>query len=367
MSYPTNATPPSFPPLTPNRQSTVSQEVPANAEGASLLGVASFLTRYARFVGMTSLVCALVAALATLVVGPVYTAESRFVPQMSAGSTSRLAGLAAQFGIDVGAAAGQSPSELYASLARSREVLEDVATTPYALTGDTSARAPRMTLIDLYKLKNDDVEQLHLDAVELLQKRVSVSTDIRTGVVTLQTTTPWRAVSEAMNQHIIRLVTDFNQTRRQSQARAEREFLEARSREAQQQLRDAEARLAAFNDQNRVRGSSQLVLEGSRLQRAVDLAQQVYMTLAQNYEQARIEEVRNTPVITVIDSPVGSAKRQRGLGKKTVIGFALGLVLGLGFALLAEQVGRHRERSPEEFADLVARLRRLVPVRRARS
>jgi uncharacterized protein involved in exopolysaccharide biosynthesis len=332
----------------------------ATAEGsATLLGVADFLVRNLRFITLIAVGCAAVAFIATLVRGPVYTAESRFVPQMSNASSSRLAGLAAQFGIDVGAASGQSPSELYASLVQSREILEQVALTSYPTTSDTTAAGPHATLIELLKLKNPDEEQLRLDAVENLRARIAVSADVRTGVITVQTTTPWRAVSEAMNQRIVSLVTDFNQTRRQSQARAEREFLEARSRDAQQQLRDAESRLATFNDQNRVRSSSQLVLEGGRLQRAVDLAQQVFMTLAQNYEQARIEEVRNTPVITVIDSPIGSAKRQRGLAKKATIGFALGVILGLGIALVFEQLRRRRLENPEAFAELRARLRQL--------
>jgi uncharacterized protein involved in exopolysaccharide biosynthesis len=319
---------------------------------------------------LTALACGGAAFLITLIRGPVYTAESRFVPQMSGSSTSRLAGLAAQFGIDVGAAGGQSPSELYAALTQSREILESVAMSSYPVTADTSASARRETLVELLELKNDDNEQLRLDAVEALRRKVAVSTDIRTGVITLQTTTPWRNVSEAMNARIIALVTDFNQTRRQSQARAEREFLSARSREAQQQLRDAEVRLAAFNDQNRIRSSSQLALEGARLQRAVDLAQQVFITLAQSYEQARIEEVRNTPVITVIDSPMGSAKRQRGLVKKTAIGLVLGTLLGLGIALIGEQLRRRREADPAAYEDLVERLRRtlflrLQPGRRA--
>jgi uncharacterized protein involved in exopolysaccharide biosynthesis len=279
---------------------------------------------------------------------------------MSSSSTSRLAGLAAQFGIDVPGVAGQSPSELYATLTQSREILQTVAMTRYALTSDTGASAPHATLVELYELRRDDPEELRLDAVELLRKKVSVSTDVRTGVITLQTTTPWQNVSETMNARIIALVTEFNQTRRQSQARAEREFLEARSREAQQQLRDAEARLAAFNDKNRIRASSQLVLEGSRLQRAVDLAQQVFLTLAQNYEQARIEEVRNTPVITVIDSPQGSAKRKRGLARKTTIGFVLGGLLGLGLALISEQVRRQRNSNPIEFDSLIRRVRKML-------
>ena len=328
------------------------------------MSVLDFLARNARLVIWSGLACATAAFVFTMIRGPVYTAESRFVPQTANSASSRLAGLAAQFGIDVAGAAGQSPSELYASLAQSREILEQIAVASYPTTDDTSASAPHASLIELLKVHNKDPEQLRLDAVDVVRKKISVGTDVRTGIVTLQTTTPWRSVSEQMNRRIIALVTDFNQTRRQSQARAEREFLEARSREAQQQLRDAEARLAAFNDQNRVRASSQLVLEAGRLQRAVDLAQQVFMTLAQNYEQARIEEVRNTPVITVIDSPEGSAKRQRGLVKKTAIGLVLGVALGLGLAVVGEQLRRQRDEDPAQFEQIMLRLRALFSIRR---
>lgn len=333
-------------------------------EPLTLITLAAFLLRNLRFVALTAIGCAAIAFVITLMVGPVYTAESRFVPQTSGGSASRLAGLAAQFGISVPGVATQSPSDVYASLVQSREILEQVATTPFPVSSDTSAAAPHATLIELFGLRNKDQAQLHLDAVEMLRTKISASTDVRTGIVTLQTTTPWRAVSEAMNNRILALVVQFDQTKRRSQARAEREFLEARSRESQQQLRDAETRLAVFNDQNRVRASSQLVMEGARLQRAVDLAQQVFVTLAQNYEQARIEEVRNTPVVTIIDGPIGSAKRRRGLVKKTAIAFVLGSIIALAIAFVGEESQRRRVSHPEEFERLVAGARGLIPWRR---
>lgn len=332
----------------------------------TLISLTAFLIRNLRFVALTALGCALAGFALTLALGPTYTAESRFTPQASPSSTSRLAGLAAQFGVSVPGVTTQSPSDLYVSLIQSREILDQVAVTPFPLSADTSPNAPRSTLIQLYKLKNDDKAQLHLDAVELLRKKIAASADVRTGIVTLQTTTPWRSVSEAMNDRILALIIDFDQTKRRSQARAEREFLEARSRESQQQLRDAEARLATFNDQNRVRASSQLAMEGARLQRAVDLAQQVFVTLAQSYEQARIEEVRNTPVVTIIDGPEGSAKRHRGLLKKSAIAFVLGALIALALAFIGEELRMRRAADPAEFERLMAAVRGLVPNRRGR-
>ena len=340
----------------------------ASSEGErdplTLISFAAFVVRNLRFVALTAVACALVAFTTTLIIGPVFTAESRFTPQASAASTSRLAGLAAQFGISVPGVASQSPSDVYASLVQSREILDQVAVTPFPVSSDTSDVAPRSTLIELFRLKNRDRAQLHLDAVELLRTKIAASTDVRTGIVTLQTTTPWRSVSEAMNARILALIVDFDQTKRRSQARSEREFLEARSRESQQQLHEAEAHLAAFNDQNRVRASSQLAMEGARLQRAVDLAQQMFVTLSQNYEQARIEEVRNTPVVTIIDGPIGSAKRHRGLVKKTAIAFVLGSMLALAIAFIAEEVRSRRLAHPEEFERLMAGVHELLPSRR---
>lgn len=329
----------------------------------SLFSALGFLLAYRSHIIGAALLCASVAFVTTLVGGPVYRAESRFLPQAASGSTSRIAGLAAQFGIDVGAAAGgQSSAELYAGLVHSRQILGQVAQTKLPLTRDTSPAAPRATIVELYGITNDDADQQLLDAVTLLRKRlVSVRSDIRTGIVTIETEAKQKAVAEGMNQRVLDLVTDFNLRRRQSQAGAEREFLEARTVAAQQELRRAESRLAAFLTQNREFRSPQLSFENARLQREVDLAQQVYTSLAQTYEQARVEEVRNTPVITIIDSPIGSAKRSRGLVRKTAIGFVLGAVFGLVLALLVEHARRRRETHPEEYDALVGRARRLLP------
>src|SRR5690606_31231281 len=108
-------------------------------------------------------------------------------------------------------------------------------------------------------------------------------------------TTPWPELSELLNRELLNLVGEYNMQRRQSNAAAERSFVEARLEESRHELVGAESDLKSFMEQNRrFDEAPQLRLEAARLQRRVDLRQQVYASLAQAYEQARIEEVRNT-------------------------------------------------------------------------
>ena len=52
----------------------------------------------------------------------------------------------------------------------------------------------------------------------------------------------------------------------------------------------------------------------------MSLAQQIYTTVAQRYELANIEAVRNTPVITVIDAPEGLVEARPRYTRQIVLG-----------------------------------------------
>ncbi|MEJ2502445.1 MAG: hypothetical protein P8177_03875, partial [Gemmatimonadota bacterium] len=80
--------------------------------------------------------------------------------------------------------------------------------------------------------------------------------------------------------------------------------------------------------------------------------------LAQELEQARLAEVRNTPVITILDHPRLPAERT---APNYVLNIVLGLLLG-GLLAIGAVVGgdlfQHARRShPAEFADLEAATR----------
>ena len=106
-------------------------------------------------------------------------------------------------------------------------------------------------------------------------------------------------------------------------------------------------------NRNDPRTSPQLALEHDRLQRRIDDASQVVTSLTQSLEQARIDEVRDTPVITVIEAP---SMPTEPAGLSFVLRIAAALVGGL-FIALAVGVVRYLlsllERSdPEGYRDL---------------
>ncbi|MDQ6717538.1 MAG: hypothetical protein M3Z17_04205, partial [Gemmatimonadota bacterium] len=99
-------------------------------------------------------------------------------------------------------------------------------------------------------------------------------------------------------------INTFYLDSRIEQAVTERRFTAARLAEVQADLRAAENRLLDFLQSNRdYLNSAQLTFQHTRLTREVDMRQQVYTALAQANEQARIEELRDTPTITILEHP----------------------------------------------------------------
>jgi uncharacterized protein involved in exopolysaccharide biosynthesis len=119
-------------------------------------------------------------------------------------------------------------------------------------------------------------------------------------------------------------------------------FTQERLAAAHAELQQAERAVEEFLERNRsYERSPALQFEYSRLQRRLDLRQSVYVALAQAHEQASIEAVRNTPVITVLDHPAGSAEKAKSLFGLLFLAGALGTVGGVGLAFVREYLDNH--------------------------
>jgi uncharacterized protein involved in exopolysaccharide biosynthesis len=295
--------------------------------------------RLITFLPLGAVVAAIVVALLTRA----YTAESRFVPQSSRGELSRFAGLAAQIGLPLGTdAPGESP-DFYVDLVRSGEVLGPALESDYVFARRPgSADSLRGTWLDLLAIEGDSRDERFRNGIDVMRERVAASASAKSGLVTVRTQAPWPGLAEALNARILELLARFDRERRQSGAHAERVFVEERFTGARTDLEQAEASVARFLDRNRRPESPRLMMELERLQRVVSIRQQVYAALAQAYEQARIEEVRNTPVITVVDRPENSARSGRRILVAAGLAFVLGFIAAIGLAFTLDWYERQR-------------------------
>ncbi|MEX2466904.1 MAG: Wzz/FepE/Etk N-terminal domain-containing protein, partial [Gemmatimonadota bacterium] len=314
----------------------------------SLWEVLAVLLRRRGVIVASTFVVAALAVTFALLRAPSFSTSASFQPQGTEASQSQLLALASQFGVNVGAGGGELSPAFYAELLTSREILLRVAESDFQVEGET------VRLVDLLEIE-DDTEALRLkQAIEWLRESaISVQTGRETGIVTVEVATDWPDLSFQIAERVLHEVSRFNLETRQSQAATERSFIEARVDNAQRDLQEAENELQAFLQANRqFQDSPELAFQYERLQRNVSLRQQVYTTLVQSFEQARIAEVRDTPVMTVLQPPfMPPGPDERRLKLFLALGLVLGAMGGTVLAFVVEAFTRPGSGDParEDF------------------
>jgi uncharacterized protein involved in exopolysaccharide biosynthesis len=316
------------------------------------------LLRHARPILLTGLLAAVGIVGYALLRPREYTVESSFVPQNRRSSQGTISALAAQLGLAVpGLDAGHGPA-FYVDLLASEQLLEQLADESFTLAGAGGERTT--TLVEWYDVDGDTPAIRREAAVDELRDDVKAAVTTKTGVVRLAVTLTDPALATQVNERLLALLNDFNLHSRQSQAGQERRFTERRLDEVRADLRRAEERVAAFLSRNREYANSpQLRFEYERLDREVDIQQQLFTTLAQAYEQAKIDEVRDTPIVSVIERPnVPARPDARFLAVKAIIALLAGGLLGLLGALAGDFVRRSRARDAAAYQQFEQESRR---------
>jgi uncharacterized protein involved in exopolysaccharide biosynthesis len=329
---------------------------PATISAVSLFNV---LLRYRVMISLFALVFGFWAGFRSVTSPKSFTTESQFMPKGARGG-GQLSGLAAQFGVNFGGGDAMNSPQFYLDLMETRQLLLPVAQKQYRITTDSGVISG--DLIRIYHIKPDRPRVMQVKVVEALQRQVKSVVSPKTGVITLTVVTGNPELSLQVSQNILDQVNIYNLATRQRQAAAERVFAERQVGEKRAELRQAESDLENFLESNRLyRQSPQLTLEYNRLQREVDRRNQIYSTLLSAYETARIEEVKDLPVITVIEPPeLPIVADRRGGARKTAIGLLVGFVLGCLIAFGRDRMARNREAQTDEFLEYAALKREAI-------
>lgn len=182
------------------------------------------------------------------------------------------------------------------------------------------------------------------EMVDDLRSRISVNQDQDTGLLTAKVKLQDARAAAEMNRHLIELLKEYVTDYRIEKARQNVEFSEQQRGEAEVRFERTQLALAEFLDANRNINTARLETELERLQDEKNLAFDIYNSLSQRYEEARITLQEQTPIFKVVQAVSVPSKRSEPNRPLTVVVFTLlGGILAIGIVLLRPVVGRMRE------------------------
>lgn len=277
---------------------------------------------------------------------PVYTATATILPADNEDNSlsNALSGLVRVAGIR--RPSGINSTLVFPEILKSRNMAKRILAGRYRSPG---MEVKEGTLFEIFNIQELPEPERMETGIRLIQRRLQVQQDRITQMIELAVTTPDPVLSAEIAGAFVTELNTLYQEIQVKKARDNRRFLEARFEEISRQLQAAEKTLLAFNRQNAVIGSPDLKLEQGRLQREVRLQQQLYMTVSNQLEVAKIEEVKSRPVIQVLDTadpPLmksGPPRRQRVMQAAL-----LGLLLGLGLVFGREWVNKLLKNDPKQ-------------------
>ena len=309
------------------------------------------LLRQWRLVFGLPLVAGVGAVLLALVLPRSYSATSAFIPEArgarSGALSSLVGGVAGQLLSGMGGDVGETP-RFYAQLLESRTILEEVLVSPYPEEDSTRTLLSSLRGIG-GSSRADSLER----GVRRLAKMVNVAVDVQSNIVTLTVTARSPQVAAALANSMIASINRFNAERRKTRARERRRFVEARLATTSVELSAAEDSVRVFLQGNRMyEQSPQLRFHLQGLQRKLDAASEVYVTLLRDFETARIEEVNDTPTLTVIDSAAVPLRKSQPRTLLLVFGsMVVAAAAGLVLAAVRAQVAQAESAGATDYAD----------------
>lgn len=314
----------------------------------SLWEIMAILKKYIRLILITpSILCTIAIIYVLWIAKPVYTSSATIIPANSESSTSKMAGLASQFGVAL-PGGGSGTKMVYPEIIKSRTLAKKMIHTPFS----TAEFGQNQSLLKILTYGNEEPEfgldTLEILAIENFIESVSVSEDIKTSIVTVSINASEPKLAADIANALIKELDIHQKQFNTEQAAKKRIFIEARIKDVNVDLIRAEEALKEFRLQNKnYQDSPSLLLEFERLLREVEVQKQLYITLKQEFEMAQIEEVEESDILYVLDQPEIPLTRSKPNRKLVVV---LAGILGLGLGTMGAFVHNWYRTEKENYA-----------------
>lgn len=314
----------------------------------SLTDILLVMAKQLKLLIITPLVLGFLTAIYALFIAqPVYVSSAKIMSSTGGGSsTSQLQGLAAQFGVAVPGTGSESGEWVYPDIIKSRILANALFDRKF----DTFEFGPEKSLLQILTYGNEEPEfspdTLKKMAFKSYSTMIEVNKDKLSSIYTVSVSAFEPQFAADLCVALIEELDEHQRDYKTEKVKETRQFIEGRIVEVQKELEQAEEALKDFRDKNRqITGSPALLLEQERLTREASVLTGVFTTLKQQLETTKIEEVKQSALVQVIDPPEAPLFRDKPKRKLMVL---LSLILGFFLAVVMAFVKEYAKNSDDD-------------------
>ena len=332
-----------------DEQQNIPQQAPPyyyEEDTISLSDILLVLAKQLKLLIITPLVFGVITAYYVLfMVSPTYVSSAKIMSS-GGGSSSQLQGLAAQFGVSVPGGASKGAQWVYTDLIKSRTLARALLDRKF----DTNKYGPQKSLLQILTYGDEEPEvgpdTLMKIGIKSYLGMIEVEQDRASSIYTITVNAFEPQFAADLCAALIEELDTHQRTYKTAKVKETRLFIEGRIVDVQKELEEAEEDLKVFRDRNRqIQASPALLLEQQRFIRETAVLTGVFTTLKQQLEMTKIEEVRESTLVQVLDPPEAPLNRDSPKRKRSVL---LSLILGFGVAMGLAFVKEYASNSDDE-------------------
>ena len=270
---------------------------------------------------------------------PVYISTAKIlIPDSKSGNIENLTGLASQFGVNVQNNSNQidlSSTSIFPELISSRTFSEKIFSKEFF----TEKYGKKLNLLEIIigrELSSDDIsDTLITKGKRILSSMISFSDDPSSPFSILSISTFEPKFSKDLAEVVLVELENLNRFFKSKTVKEKSSFIENRIISVKDDLENSEKEMKEFVEKNRQLNSPSLRLKQERLARDIDIQKGIYLTLKQQLELVKIEEIQQASIFQILDYPVkplfpSNKKRKTSI----IVGIVIGLIAGIVLALI---------------------------------
>jgi len=348
------------------------EELTQEEEELDLIELAHKIWDSRRTVIKTAIVFIIIGLIIAITSPKEFTATTIVVPQTEDGSVSMkggLSGLASMAGINLGSSSGGttlSPTlypQIVSSIPFQLELMNTKLTYEeidhpvslmefyknddggFSLTGTIIKYTLGLPVVIVNAIRGEEKNQIHStnnnnpihlnkdqkDIQKILDNIISIEVNDKDGYITISCKQPEALPAAQLTRHCKDLLQNYVTAFRIQKAQINLDFIQKRYNELKKEYETVQTELATFRDRNQNVSTALAQTELERINNKYQLAYNVYSTISEQLEQARIQVKKDTPVFTVIEP--ASVPNERSKPHRIRILFIwtfLGIILGFG-------------------------------------